>query len=119
MLTDKEIEKYRDSLTNRMREVNELILTLSERCEPVSPDPSIGRLTRNDAMQDQQVALQQRRRLNAEKIQIDAALERIRKGSFGICALCKGDINMQRLYLMPTSPLCIPCMETKNAGHSR
>lgn len=40
---------------------------------------------------------------------IDAALERIEKGSYGLCAECEGEISEPRLELLPDTPLCKNC----------
>ncbi|MDR2198354.1 MAG: RNA polymerase-binding protein DksA [Deltaproteobacteria bacterium] len=40
---------------------------------------------------------------------IDAALERITNGSFGVCEHCGEDISPARLEARPVSTLCIRC----------
>ncbi len=40
---------------------------------------------------------------------IDAALERIEEGTYGICENCGEPINMERLEAMPWVTLCIDC----------
>jgi DnaK suppressor protein len=42
---------------------------------------------------------------------IDAALRRIRSGSFGDCTECEEPIEEQRLELRPITTLCISCKE--------
>jgi DnaK suppressor protein len=115
VLTPDDIDKYRQALIARQRDAEEQIAELAERCEPVAPDQALGRLTRNDAMQDQQVALHQRRRLNLQQTQIGTALDRVEKGTFGVCVLCKKPIDPRRLELVPESPLCVPCLEKRSA----
>lgn len=44
---------------------------------------------------------------------IDAALERIRDGSFGVCEDCGEDINLKRLEIRPVASLCVPCKEAR------
>jgi DnaK suppressor protein len=41
--------------------------------------------------------------------QIDDALERIDRGTFGECERCGNDISHGRLKAMPTAALCIEC----------
>lgn len=113
VLTTNDVENYERALIDRQREVDDQMAELAVRCEPVAPDPALGRLTRNDAMQDQQVALHQRRRLSLQQTQIRTALERVRKGEFGNCVLCKKPIDARRLELAPESPLCVPCQEKR------
>jgi DnaK suppressor protein len=40
---------------------------------------------------------------------IDAALDRINNGTFGICEQCGDDISLARLEARPVSTLCITC----------
>lgn len=42
---------------------------------------------------------------------IDAALRKIKDGSYGICDLCKKIIPSKRLVAMPYAPFCIACQE--------
>ena len=42
---------------------------------------------------------------------VDEALDRIEKGTFGICRSCGGEIGRQRLEAVPTANQCIACKE--------
>lgn len=42
---------------------------------------------------------------------IDAALARIKAGSYGICAKCQEEIPSQRLLALPYATTCINCAE--------
>lgn len=42
---------------------------------------------------------------------IDAALDRITKGTFGLCEMCDESIGEKRLMAMPHCVLCIDCQE--------
>ena len=44
-----------------------------------------------------------------ELLRIDAALDRIAKGTYGICAKCGEPISDARLELLPATPLCKNC----------
>lgn len=43
---------------------------------------------------------------------LDEALERIRQGTYGICARCGASIPSERLKAFPTARLCIVCAVT-------
>ena len=47
--------------------------------------------------------------LLTEQRQIEAALQRIDDGSYGVCVDCGDDIAMARLEAMPTAVRCINC----------
>jgi len=50
---------------------------------------------------------------NAREIlsQIDAALERMEAGTYGICKRCGAEIPVERLEAVPAAELCITCKE--------
>jgi len=76
---------------------------------PVSPDRAIGRLTRQDAMLAQQMALELRRRNKLRLEQVQSALRRIDEGTYGLCLRCEDEISMARLRVRPEATLCIRC----------
>ena len=83
--------------------------TASER-DPVMLDQSrIGRLSRMDALQVQAMAAAQERRRRAERQRIEAALERLADGNWGLCTECGEEIAGARLDFDPTVALCIRC----------
>jgi len=43
--------------------------------------------------------------------QIDAALERIENGTYGICRVCGQEIEEARLKAVPTTNICVHCKE--------
>lgn len=40
---------------------------------------------------------------------IDAALKRIKEGTYGICKYCKSEINPKRLLARPFASACVEC----------
>ena len=55
---------------------------------------------------------------NAEEIvrEIDAALERIAAGTYGICVNCGKPIPEERLDAVPYAVLCLPCKREEEEG---
>jgi DnaK suppressor protein len=49
---------------------------------------------------------------------IDAALQRLEDGSYGICERCDEPIPWQRLEVLPMSRLCTPCQYLTESGRS-
>lgn len=68
-----------------------------------------GRLSRMDAMQQQEMAAETARRRALELTQIDSALARIESGDYGLCMRCDEQIAARRLEITPTATLCIRC----------
>ena len=48
---------------------------------------------------------------------IDAALQRIASGDYGICAACGVDIPTARLHANPTALRCVNCQEKAEHAH--
>ncbi len=96
-------------LRGREAEILEQLRRNAAAAEPPSLDEEIGRLTRMDALQQQQLALYARRRLETQLAQIRGALVRVSEGSFGRCALCKQAIDVRRLEMVPETPFCVAC----------
>ncbi len=46
---------------------------------------------------------------------IEAAIERIEKGNYGICTICEEEISPARLKAVPWTSVCIACKEKKSA----
>ena len=71
---------------------------------------SVGRLSRMDALQSQAMAQAQKRRRNAMKVVLQAALKRIDEGEFGFCDDCGDEIGQSRLMANPIITKCISCI---------
>jgi DnaK suppressor protein len=54
-------------------------------------------------------------REQAEFDEIDAALERLRTGIFGLCETCRGEIPIERLRAIPTARRCLTCQGVQEA----
>lgn len=48
--------------------------------------------------------------------EIDAALQRLEQGSYGICERCAEPIPWERLEVLPMSRLCTPCQYLVESG---
>ena len=48
---------------------------------------------------------------SAELNAIDAALQRIKNGTYGDCTDCGVEISAARLHAAPEAPRCVPCQE--------
>jgi DnaK suppressor protein len=52
-------------------------------------------------------------REQAEFDDIEAGLERLRSGTFGLCEECHGEIPMPRLRALPTARRCLACQSAQ------
>jgi len=85
------------------------IKDLEELTKPISPENSLGRLTRLDAMNNKSVAEASLRNRKRKLGKLHVALNNIDEVNFGLCKRCKKSINPHRLVLMPESEYCVRC----------
>ncbi len=105
------LEQYRTNLEQLREELKRAVSAGADEIKPVAPDRAIGRLTRQDAILSQQMALELRRRNQTRLTQIERALERVAGGSYGFCIRCEEEISEARLKVRPEAPVCIDCAE--------
>ncbi|WP_243457239.1 TraR/DksA family transcriptional regulator [Parasphingorhabdus cellanae] len=70
---------------------------------------SVGRLSRMDAMQQQEMAQAEARRRANDLARIDIALKRMDEDEYGWCAECGEPIAYKRLEIDPAAALCVAC----------
>lgn len=104
-----EQEKYRPVIEGKIAELKKALSETDSTAAPVAPDNAIGRLSRVDAMQQQQVALESRRRRQDLLSRLERALKLINEGEYGTCPKCKEDIGEKRLNALPDAIFCISC----------
>ncbi len=109
-LTGSELEKFRELLINRQADLFDIKHTSEQSAATVELDQTkVGRLTRMDAMQAQQMSIETNRRRDIELQRIKSALHRLESGDYGICIDCDENIAIQRLLFDPSIPVCIKC----------
>ena len=110
-LTDEQIEEFRHRLLSLREELDKQQAQGADSTKVVAPDDAIGRLTRLDAMQQQGMAIEERRRRAVRLQQITAALAAMENEEYGFCRRCQEPIGCQRLTAKPESPFCMPCTD--------
>lgn len=73
-------------------------------------------LTSTQLEQNMRIRLKNRQSLFLKKI--EAALSRIKKGTFGECLDCEEPIEIKRLEARPTATLCVGCKEASERNES-
>lgn len=68
-----------------------------------------GRLSRQDALQQQAMAKATQARRDQMRQRIKAAFQRLDEGEYGYCTECGEAIAVKRLALDPTLPTCVSC----------
>lgn len=109
-------EDIKQRLATMEIEITTLLGGTHQDSKPVDLDLPIGRLSRADAMQMQNMAALNKRQLEIKLKQVEGALSAVENGSFGSCRNCNGKINPARLDAQPETPFCIECQELFEAG---
>jgi RNA polymerase-binding protein DksA len=108
------VEAYRAILLAKKAE-------LTSAPSPAAPGlAEFGRVAEDDqapVLHDQFISFQVKSLDYQMLKQIDAALDRLARGGFGVCAACGEDISPKRLAAIPWAHCCITCQErTGSAG---
>lgn len=100
--------RFKIMLLAHREELLELEQSAQQVAQPVqSDDMTTGR---PEAMQGQQMAQETQRRRTQDLARIDAALQRIANGSYGLCVQCAEEIDQRRLELNPSATHCAQCV---------
>ncbi len=102
--------KYATKITARMAEIRAQLAEPDGIAKPVSPDSAIGRLSRVDAMQLQEMRRSLVQQRQDELVRLEHALNLIAKGRYGVCNGCEEDIPEKRLDAVPDAQMCVPCL---------
>ncbi len=109
-MNTKEIESIRRALLQRKAELEEFGEASKAGSEVVELDQTrMGRLSRMDAMQAQQMSLELVRRSQLELRQVEGALRRLEQDDYGMCKDCGEAISIGRLQVNPSATSCINC----------
>ena len=109
-LTTKQIDNLKKQLKLKAAELESQLEESRESAEPVTLDQqSVGRVSRVDAIQQQQMAIASREQSILLLKQVSAALRRIESGEYGFCLQCAESIRFARLEVQPFTPLCLEC----------
>ena len=109
---EERVQHFRQRLLAMQSELQALDESSTDAGATVVLDQSkVGRLSRMDAMQAQQMAQETARRRKIQLQRIDSALKRIESGDNGYCFICGEDIGEARLDFDPASTRCVGCMD--------
>jgi DnaK suppressor protein len=110
-MTLEQREQIKDKIVLDIKSIELEIKELEEKTKPIAPDCSLGRLTRQEMIQEQQV---NEHALHEAKIKINKlqyALQKVYKEEYGICLECEEEIALGRLLLLPESTHCVSCKQ--------
>jgi len=103
-------------LIRQQRELEALLDSAQTDTRPVALDQqSVGRVSRIDAIQQQQMAVASQQQAAAQLRLGERALQRIENGDYGECQDCGETIAFARLQAQPGTRLCIDCQSAREA----
>ena len=116
-LKQDQITQLRTRLIAQQQELTELLHNAAATTKPVTLDQqSVGRVSRIDAIQQQQMAIANQQQTSDMLKGIDLALRRIDDASYGDCLDCGEPIAYARLQAQPFASLCINCQSARETG---
>jgi len=108
-----QIEEVRQRLLRLQDDLQHLQASTEDPARPIELDQcAVERLSRIDALQNQQIAQHTARRRQQQQTQIEGTLRRLESGDFGFCAVCDQEIDIRRLQADPTKTRSIECANT-------
>lgn len=110
-MTTEERTQLKEKIIETIAKVDAEILQLEESTKPISPENSIGRISRMDAINSKSVSEASLRSSKKKLAKLKMALGKIDAPNFGICIRCKKPIPSARLMFMPESTYCVRCAE--------
>lgn len=108
-MTENEKQQITAGLQKEKEKLERKIRSLKEETQPVSPDDSIGRVSRMDAINNKSVNEAALRKAEDRLKNVLLSLENIDEPDFGKCRNCGKPIPFGRLMVMPGSSTCVAC----------
>jgi len=106
-------EEQLQEIKTRLLQMREEVLAESQRAYAASQSlgkdgvPDIGDMSSNSYNQEVLMNLSEAQR--AQVRDIDAALERMEQGVYGLCLRCEEEIPSRRMEVRPFSRYCVDC----------
>lgn len=110
-MTQKERTILKEKIIETLTKTKEEILSFEDITQPITPENSIGRISRMDAINNKSVAEVALRSAKRKLTNLKIALSKIDSPDFGICSRCKRPIAPKRLMFMPQSTNCVHCAD--------
>lgn len=112
--TQQQLKDFFMLLEERKSAVEDQLRKIESSTEPVVLDQqSVGRVSRVDAIQQQQMAVANKAQATQQLQRIESALRRIEEGLFGYCLDCGESITEPRLQVQPEATLCLGCQSAR------
>ncbi len=113
-MTNKELQEIKTKIIQDIKAMQKEIDDLQDKTKPITPDCSLGRLTRQEMIQEQQVNEHALHEAEIRLNKLKSALQKVDKEGYGICLECEEEIIFGRLMILPESSHCVSCKSELN-----
>lgn len=103
---ERDEQKLRRELKHLQEEIKQLERQLREK-----PDYRLGRA--DPGIYEWEMALSRLKSLKSRAASVKSSLQKLSEGTYGICELCGGEIEPERLKILPHTTLCSVCAARK------
>ncbi len=101
-------------LVENKQQLEQQLQNSEANSQPVTLDQqSVGRVSRIDAIQQQQMAKANRKQDMLVLKATNTSLTRVEKDEYGYCQECGDPIGFARLQVQPHAALCLNCQSTR------
>jgi DnaK suppressor protein len=104
-----ELKNIESRIKAEIESTQETIETFRELTKPISPENAIGRVSRMDAINNKGVNDSTLNKAELKLKNLEIALTKINEPDFGKCRLCKSQIPIGRILLLPQITICVNC----------
>jgi DnaK suppressor protein len=111
-MTDIQLKPFRTILENRQSELQNGTRERDSLTVEATPDE----LDRIQQASERDFAVSGLQRNETQLREVQAALRRMKAGTFGMCPNCEENISLKRLTALPWATLCIVCQEAEDMG---
>lgn len=110
-LTQSQLAELHDELQKLKQQLSEQLAS-DDSDKPVELDQQlVGRVSRIDAIQQQQMAKAHHQQMRVQLAGIEKALQAFSEDEYGYCQACDESINFLRLKARPDTSFCVKCQE--------
>jgi RNA polymerase-binding protein DksA len=102
----------KERLETDLRKAKKKLQQLEKR---LAQKPEFGLGDGSTSVRSRELALARKDRVLTEIEKLQAALVRVREGTYGRCERCGTQIDPERLEVLPTTTLCVTCAQATGA----
>jgi DnaK suppressor protein len=112
----KRLEYYKKKLETKREDLLKSIARTEEEGRTADDDPTVDLADKAANSYTKEFLFGQTNTDRATLQLVDEALDRIKKGTYGVCENCETELQQKRLEAVPWASLCTACQEKQEQG---